>query len=89
MRKNKQTLHQKEASKSYNKIWMIFILGALTAFGPLSMDMYLPGLPGVADDFQTSASIAQLTVTATLLGLGIGQLVFGPISDMVGRKRPL
>lgn len=89
MSKNKQTLLQKETSISHHKIWMVFILGALTAFGPLSMDMYLPGLPDVVDDFKTSASIAQLTVTATLIGLGIGQLVFGPVSDMVGRKRPL
>ena len=89
MLKNKQTFHQREASIPYKKTWMVFILGALTAFGPLSMDMYLPGLPGVADDFQTSASIAQLTITATLIGLGVGQLIFGPLSDMVGRKRPL
>lgn len=89
MSQNRHTNSQQEKSKSYNKIWMVFILGALTAFGPLSMDMYLPGMPGVADDFQTSASVAQLTVTATLIGLGIGQLIFGPLSDIVGRKRPL
>lgn len=89
MNKNNQSVKHQDAAKTYNKIWMVLILGALTAFGPLSMDMYLPGLPGVADDFHTSASIAQLTVTATLVGLGLGQLIFGPLSDIVGRKRPL
>src|SRR5699024_7674435 len=84
-----QTINQQETVKQFNKVWMVLILGALTAFGPLSMDMYLPGLPSVTDDFSTSASLAQLSITATLVGLAIGQLVFGPLSDIVGRKRPL
>ncbi|SIT88294.1 multidrug effflux MFS transporter [Edaphobacillus lindanitolerans] len=73
----------------HNRLWMVLLLGSLTAFGPLSMDMYLPGLPGVADDFGTTASFAQLSITAALIGLGIGQLVFGPMSDIKGRRRPL
>lgn len=84
-----QTINQQDTAKQFNKVWMVLILGALTAFGPLSMDMYLPGLPSVTDDFETSASLAQLSITATLIGLAIGQLVFGPLSDIVGRKRPL
>lgn len=68
---------------------MVLILGSLTAFGPLSMDMYLPALPGVSDDFHTTASLAQLSITACLAGLALGQLIFGPLSDIVGRKRPL
>ncbi|MEN1967565.1 multidrug effflux MFS transporter [Lentibacillus sp. N15] len=85
----KQTINHQETSIGYNKVWMVLILGALTAFGPLSMDMYLPGLPKVTEDFQTTASLAQLSITATLVGLAIGQLVFGPLSDIKGRKRPL
>ncbi|EGQ26424.1 multidrug effflux MFS transporter [Mammaliicoccus sciuri] len=69
--------------------WLVLLLGSLTAFGPLSMDMYLPGLPIVAEDLQASTSLAQLSLTACLIGLGAGQLVFGPMSDIYGRRKPL
>lgn len=65
------------------------MLGALSAFGPLSIDMYLPALPRLAADFGASTSEAQLTVSACLVGLGLGQLVAGPMSDALGRRRPL
>ncbi len=67
----------------------ILILGALTAFGPLSIDMYLPALPSLTRDFGTSPSQVQLTLSACLLGLAAGQLVAGPLSDVLGRRRPL
>lgn len=67
----------------------VVVLGALSAFGPLSLDLYLPGLPGLAEDLGSSASAAQLTLTACLIGLAGGQLVAGPWSDAVGRRRPL
>lgn len=67
----------------------IVILGALSAFGPLSLDMYVPGLPALTRDLATPASTAQLTVTGCMLGLGLGQLVAGPLSDSLGRRRPL
>jgi len=67
----------------------VLLLGSLTAFGPLSMDMYLPALPIVAGDLQTTTSLAQLSITACLLGLAVGQLIFGPLSDIRGRRRPL
>lgn len=70
-------------------VWLVLLLGSLTAFGPLSMDMYLPGLPIVAEDMGVSASLAQLSLTACLIGLGAGQLVFGPMSDIYGRRKPL
>lgn len=68
---------------------LIVILGALSAFGPLSMDMYLPGLPELTRDFGASASSGQLTLTACMLGIAAGQLLTGPLSDARGRRRPL
>lgn len=68
---------------------MSLVLGALTALGPLSIDMYLPALPGLAKDLGTSATLAQLSLTFFLLGLSFGQLLAGPLSDISGRRRPL
>ncbi|RLL66560.1 multidrug effflux MFS transporter [Streptomyces sp. Z26] len=65
------------------------ILGSLTALPALSMDMYLPALPDVGDALHTRAAAVQLTLTACLLGLAVGQLVVGPMSDRFGRRRPL
>nr|WP_246512270.1 multidrug effflux MFS transporter [Polycladomyces abyssicola] len=65
------------------------LLGMLTALGPLSIDMYLPALPALANDLHTSTSLAQLSLTACLLGLAFGQLLVGPISDIRGRRTPL
>jgi len=67
----------------------VVVLGLLTMFGPLSLDLYLPALPQLADDLNASASAAQLSITACLVGLAVGQLVAGPMSDRLGRKRPL
>ncbi|TGE36225.1 Bcr/CflA family efflux MFS transporter [Desulfosporosinus fructosivorans] len=64
-------------------------LGALSAFGPLSIDMYLPSLPILAKDLNTSTSLAQFSLTACLLGLAVGQLVAGSQSDIRGRRIPL
>ncbi|KAB8164674.1 Bcr/CflA family multidrug efflux MFS transporter [Streptomyces sp. 3MP-14] len=68
---------------------IVLILGSLSALPPLSIDMYLPALPEVADSLGTGASTVQLTLTACLLGLGLGQLVVGPMSDQLGRRWPL
>lgn len=76
-------------NKSDNKYWIVILLGALTAIGPISMDMYLPALPVVADDLSTTASLVQMSLTTCLIGLATGQLVFGPLSDIRGRKKPL
>jgi DHA1 family bicyclomycin/chloramphenicol resistance-like MFS transporter len=65
------------------------VLGLLTIFGPISMDLYLPVLPALTDELRAATSTAQLTVTACLLGLALGQLVAGPLSDRFGRRRPL
>lgn len=68
---------------------MAVLLGSLAAFGPLTIDMYLPSFPSIANDLGTTASSVQLSLTACLLGLAGGQLVIGPISDMKGRKAPM
>ena len=67
----------------------VVVLGLLSTFGPLSLDLYLPALPQLADDLGASASLAQLSITACLVGLAVGQLVAGPLSDRLGRRRPL
>jgi len=72
-----------------HRLRIVVVLGALSAFGPLSIDFYLPGLPRLTSDFDASASAGQLTLTACLLGLAFGQLAFGPLSDRFGRRRPL
>lgn len=70
-------------------LFLIVMLGALAALGPLCTDFYLPGLPQISEQLGTSASLSQLTITTSLFGLGIGQLIFGPLSDRFGRKKPL
>jgi DHA1 family bicyclomycin/chloramphenicol resistance-like MFS transporter len=65
------------------------VLGLLTIFGPISMDLYLPVLPALTAELQSTTSVAQLTITACLLGLAIGQVVAGPLSDRLGRRTPL
>ncbi|MCE3030672.1 MULTISPECIES: multidrug effflux MFS transporter [Streptomyces] len=66
-----------------------FVLGGLTATPPLAMDMYLPSLPEVTRSLHAPAATVQLTLTACLLGMALGQLVVGPMSDRWGRRRPL
>lgn len=68
---------------------LVLVLGALTALGPLAIDMYLPALPSLAADLHATESAAQLTITGMLVGLGVGQLLIGPVSDAIGRRRPL
>jgi len=68
---------------------MSLILGALTAFGPLSIDMYLPAFPHIAREFGVPVGAVGFTLAAYLLGSAIGQLVYGPLADRYGRRRPL
>ena len=68
---------------------LTLVLGLVMAIGPLAIDMYLPALPALQAQFATSESRVQHTLSAYLLGLAFGQLLFGPIADRYGRKRPL
>lgn len=72
-----------------DKILYIVILGMLTAFGPICTDIYLPALPAITQDLLTDPSTVQLSLTSSFLGLAIGQIFVGPISDAYGRKGPL
>ncbi|MFJ5921524.1 multidrug effflux MFS transporter [Kitasatospora sp. NPDC092948] len=67
----------------------VAVLGSLAALGPLTTDLYLPALPELTADLHSTAPAAQLTLTGSLLGMAVGQLLFGPLSDRIGRRRPL
>jgi DHA1 family bicyclomycin/chloramphenicol resistance-like MFS transporter len=77
------------AVRPKHRIGMLAVLGALSSFGPLSMDMYLPSTPTIAASLHASQSLVQLTLSGCLAGLALGQLVAGPVSDGLGRKKPL
>lgn len=68
---------------------LIVVLGMLSTFGPISLDLYLPALPQLAEELNASPSAAQLSISTCLLGLAVGQLLAGPLSDRYGRRRPL
>jgi DHA1 family bicyclomycin/chloramphenicol resistance-like MFS transporter len=72
-----------------SRLWIVLVLGSLASFGPLSLDMYLPALPVLANDLHTTTSLAQMSLTACMLGLSIGQLIAGSVSDVRGRRMPL
>ncbi|WP_280174040.1 Bcr/CflA family efflux MFS transporter [Gracilibacillus kekensis] len=71
------------------RIGLAFLLAMLAMLGPFNIDMYLPSFPQIADDLGARASLVQLSLTACLLGLAFGQLVIGPISDSIGRRKPI
>lgn len=75
--------------KRNSQIFLLLLLGVLSAFGPFVVDLYLPSLPQLAIFFETSSSMTQLTLSTAMIGLAVGQLLFGPISDKFGRKKPL
>lgn len=82
-------VHPGDSLSNRQRLVYVLVLGALTALGPFSVDLYLPAFPAVEHDFQATATAVQLTLTATTIGFAIGQLVVGPWSDKVGRRLPL
>lgn len=75
--------------KTGRRFTLALLLGMFSALGPFTIDMYLPSFPQIAQQFGTTASLVQLSLTACLIGLGIGQLVMGSLSDVHGRRKPL
>jgi DHA1 family bicyclomycin/chloramphenicol resistance-like MFS transporter len=78
-----------ETQKKKGTLVLTLILGMLAAIAPLSTDMYLPALPFMQNEFSASTSLIQLTLTTSMVGMALGQIFAGPISDMKGRKLPL
>lgn len=76
-------------TQSLSPARLAVVLGILTAFGPLSIDMYLPALPTIADDFGVATARVQTTLALFFIGLAAGQFVYGPLADRIGRRRPL
>ena len=76
-------------AKENSKVFLLILLGMLTAFGPFVTDMYLPSLPSMGDYFSTTSSMVQLGLTTSMIGLAVGQVFFGPLSDRYGRRLPL
>lgn len=75
-------------SKRMN-FWIIVILGSLTALGPFSIDMYLPAFPDIARDLQTEVARVSISLSTFFIGISVGQLIYGPLLDRFGRKKPL
>lgn len=75
--------------KENSKLFLLILLGMLTAFGPFVTDMYLPSLPAMGEYFNTTSSMVQLGLTTSMIGLAVGQIFFGPLSDRYGRRLPL
>ncbi|GAB3949900.1 multidrug effflux MFS transporter [Spirosoma harenae] len=75
------------SKKTY--FFLILILGSLTALGPFSIDMYLPGFPAIANDLHTTAAKVSLSLSGFFIGISVGQLLYGPLLDRFGRKKPL
>ncbi|WP_204501987.1 Bcr/CflA family efflux MFS transporter [Aquibacillus albus] len=71
------------------RVGLALLLGMLCMLGPFNIDMYLPSFPEIANDLETRASLVQLSLTAFLIGLAIGQMIVGPISDAKGRRKPI
>ncbi|MCM3689792.1 multidrug effflux MFS transporter [Neobacillus niacini] len=71
------------------RLQLALLLGSLGLLGPFTIDTYLPSFPTIVKDYDTTASLVQVSLTTCLLGLGLGQLVIGPMSDVQGRRKPL
>ncbi len=78
-----------QGMKGRSKFFLILIIGSLSAIGPFSIDMYLPGFPAIAKDLHTTVAHVSLSLSSFFIGISAGQLVYGPMLDRYGRKKPL
>lgn len=88
IRINKDNKNMNEKTRN-SRLYLLLVVGAVSAFGPFVTDFYLPALPSLNEYFHTTASLVQLSLTFSMIGLAVGQLVIGPLSDKYGRKAPL
>ncbi|WP_040163999.1 multidrug effflux MFS transporter [Microbacterium gorillae] len=82
-------LHPGDAISARRRVAYVVLLGALTALGPFTVDLYLPAFLALRQEFGATEAAIQLTLTGTMIGFGLGQLIVGPLSDKVGRRVPL
>lgn len=82
-------VHPGDSLTGRQRLVYILVLGALTALGPFTIDLYLPAFPVLTEEFSVPDSVIQLTLTGTTIGFAVGQLFMGPWSDKVGRRLPL
>ena len=85
----RQTMQTSTKITGFKKLWLIFILAFMSAVAPLSTDMYLPALAHVQEAFATSEFFTQLSLASFFIAFALGQLIYGPLSDFFGRKKPL
>ncbi|WP_022890315.1 multidrug effflux MFS transporter [Agromyces italicus] len=83
------SVHPGDRLTSRQRLVYVLVLGALTALGPFTVDLYLPAFPVLQEELGVSAAAVQITLTGTMIGFGFGQLIVGPWSDKVGRRLPL
>jgi DHA1 family bicyclomycin/chloramphenicol resistance-like MFS transporter len=81
--------HPGDLLSTRRRLAYVLVLGALTALGPFTVDLYLPAFPALERAFDVGPAAIQLTLTGTMIGFGLGQLVVGPLSDKIGRRLPL
>jgi MFS transporter, DHA1 family, multidrug resistance protein len=86
LQKGEKDLNKLSGTK---RLQLALLLGSLGLLGPFTIDMYLPSFPTIVKDYGTTASLVQISLTTCLLGLGLGQLIIGPMSDVQGRRKPL
>jgi MFS transporter, DHA1 family, multidrug resistance protein len=86
LQKGENNLNKLSGTK---RLQLALLLGSLGLLGPFTIDMYLPSFPTIVKDYGTTASLVQISLTTCLLGLGLGQLIIGPMSDVQGRRKPL
>jgi len=87
--KSKKFVHMMDLTNGKKSISLILILGLLTAIGPFSIDMYLPAFPNIAQSLNTTIASVMLSLSSFFIGISAGQLIYGPLLERYGRKRPL
>src|SRR6476619_311256 len=80
---------KREKTDRKKKFYLILILGLLTAIGPFSIDMYLPAFPDIAKNLHTTVAQVTLSLSSFFIGISVGQLLYGPLLERFGRKKPL